>query len=50
MNSFEINQRVKTYFGKKIYIKSIGEENYFCVEKLEDETGWYYSEYDLELI
>lgn len=50
VNNFEIDQKVKTYFGKEIYIKNIGEENYFCVENLKDKTGWYYSEHELELI
>lgn len=27
MNNFEISNKVKTYFGKELYIKSIGEEN-----------------------
>ncbi|HBJ1645846.1 TPA: hypothetical protein LA462_000299 [Clostridium botulinum] len=50
MNEFEVGQRVKTYFGKEVYIKEIGEENYFCVDDLKNKIGWYYSKHELELI
>lgn len=50
MDDFREGEKVKTYFGKELYIKHLEEISIFCVENLSDLEGWYFSPYDLTKI
>lgn len=50
MDDFREGEKVRTYFGKELYIKCLGEISIFCVENLTDLEGWYFSPYELTKI